>query len=168
MFYFCSGRVPPFSWLTWTPFQTGIFESLPRFLQRNTPRSRQTLKLISLLSEHPYPYSECPHPPPSRGDGGGAGEDTHLCRVGSSPAGDMMTLYVWMVDSSLPVAVVSQRISQSLYNWQVPGLSSTIELSSKVIVRCGCSRVIGNKKIDFSLINLQLIHQKRKSHSYLL
>ena len=37
--------------------------------------------------------------------------------------------------SSLPVAVVSQGISQSLYNWKLPRLSSTIELTSEIIVR---------------------------------
>ena len=37
--------------------------------------------------------------------------------------------------SSLPVAVVSQGISQSLYNWKLPRLSSIIELSSEIIVR---------------------------------
>ena len=58
---------------------------------------------------------------------------TH-CRVGSSPAGDTMTRYVWMVGSSVPVVVVSQGISQYLYNWKLPRFSSTTELSSEIIV----------------------------------
>ena len=48
--------------------------------------------------------------------------------------------------SSLPVAVVSQGISQSLYNWKLPRLSSTTELSSEIIVRYDWFRVIGRKK----------------------
>ena len=70
----------------------------------------------------------------------------NFCRVGSSPARDSMTRHVWMVGSSLPVAVVSQGISQSLYNWKLPGLSSTIKLSSEIIVRYDWFRVIGREK----------------------
>ena len=51
-----------------------------------------------------------------------------------------------MVGSSLPVAVVSEGISRSLYNWKVSGLSSTIELSFEVKVRCDSFRVIDGKK----------------------
>ena len=91
---------------------------------------------------------------------------THFCRVGSSPAGDTMTQHVWTVGSSFPVAVVSQGISQSLYSWKLPRLSSTIELSSEIIVRYDWFRVIDRKKdswtaeLRFNISNNIISHAK--------
>ena len=47
----------------------------------------------------------------------------------------------------LPDFYFTEDISQSLYNWKLPGLSSTIELSSEVIVRCDCLGIYGRKNI---------------------
>ena len=41
---------------------------------------------------------------------------------------------------------LTEGIFQSLCNWKLPRLSSTIKLSSEVVVRCDWFRVYGRKK----------------------
>ena len=54
-----------------------------------------------------------------------------------------------MVGNYLPVALVTQRVfpsSYTPYNWKLPALFCTTELSSEVIVRLDCLAVYGRKK----------------------